>query len=249
MSFLLIELVQTSKILGSLKTILNIFSFQELSSKHNFCLKLKIIFVRLVVHWQRKQVISFEVNSRTSKQNSRKEKEKPVLHLSISTKYKRIKMYFLPFLNPLIRDILNCVFVDSFSVELKTQCCRDLFVSGVRRHRNPISFPFQVFNNALDGKTNRQTDRQSKERKLFDRCNAFYWKWSKRCLGQTICVVLCAYRNRKSKRRNKSKSKARRRGLVVRIEDSRPRGRGFESRPHCIDHLLCTINLDQKHNC
>ncbi len=117
-------------------------------------------------------------------------------------------MYLLPFLNPLIRDILYCVFVDSFSVEIKTQCCRDLFVSGVRRHRNPISFPFQVFNNALDGKTNRQTNRQTKERKLFDRCNAFYWKWSKRCLGQTICVVLCAYRNRKSKRRNKSKSKS-----------------------------------------
>ena len=30
-------------------------------------------------------------------------------------------------------------------------------------------------------------------------------------------------------------------------EDSRPIGRGFESRPRCRDHLSCTINLDQKH--
>jgi hypothetical protein len=30
-------------------------------------------------------------------------------------------------------------------------------------------------------------------------------------------------------------------------EDSCPRGRDFESRPRCRDHLSCTINLDQKH--
>ena len=30
-------------------------------------------------------------------------------------------------------------------------------------------------------------------------------------------------------------------------KDSRPRVHGFESRPHCRDHLSCTINLDQKH--
>ncbi len=30
-------------------------------------------------------------------------------------------------------------------------------------------------------------------------------------------------------------------------EDSRPRGRGFETRSRCRDHLSFTINLDQTH--
>ncbi len=35
------------------------------------------------------------------------------------------------------------------------------------------------------------------------------------------------------------------RGLVVKAEDSWLKGRGFESWPHCGDHISCTIHLDQ----